>query len=436
MAITSWPRVSEDTTDAQYAQLFTSIIGSGVRSASNFAVTVGVGLVVNVSAGFAVVAGNAINSTASEALTIAANSTSNPRIDTVVLRRDFSQPAGQVVRLIVKQGTPAVSPVPPTLDSSETGNRDFPLADVRVAAGAATLTSANLTDRRTYLSARVGLWTTATRPTDQATRFGLNTETGVWEYASSTAGWTPIVSWSTIPGKPSAVPVAEGGTGSTTAAGARTNLGAAPTSHTHPWSQITSTPATFPPSAHSHSWTETTGKPSTFPPSAHTHSAADITSGTLPITRGGTGAATADAALAALGGSPAGHSHAWGEVTGKPSTFSPSAHTHSASDITSGTLPVSLGGTGSSTASGARANLGAAAESHSHAWGDITGKPSTYTPSTHGHSLADANITGTLPLNQGGTGATTAAAALQALGIYVQASAPAHANGRVWIKRP
>jgi len=40
------------------------------------------------------------------------------------------------------------------------------------------------------------------------------------------------------------------------------------------------------------------------------------------------------------------------------------------------------------------------------------------------------------PVNRGGTGATTASQALKNLGIYVQSSAPAHANGRVWIKIP
>lgn len=42
----------------------------------------------------------------------------------------------------------------------------------------------------------------------------------------------------------------------------------------------------------------------------------------------------------------------------------------------------------------------------------------------------------TRPINRGGTGATTAAAALRALGIYVQATDPGHANGRIWIKIP
>ena len=42
----------------------------------------------------------------------------------------------------------------------------------------------------------------------------------------------------------------------------------------------------------------------------------------------------------------------------------------------------------------------------------------------------------TRPVNKGGTGADNASQALKNLGIYVQASAPAHANGRVWIKIP
>lgn len=51
----------------------------------------------------------------------------------------------------------------------------------------------------------------------------------------------------------------------------------------------------------SYAYSEISGKPTAFTPSAHTHSAADVTAGTLPITRGGTGAATAPEALESLG---------------------------------------------------------------------------------------------------------------------------------------
>lgn len=59
--------------------------------------------------------------------------------------------------------------------------------------------------------------------------------------------------------------------------------------------------------------------------------------------------------------------------------------------------PVSKGGTGASTAAGARANLGAAATDHTH-------------------SLSGSSITGILPIKKGGTGATYPVAARIALG--------------------
>lgn len=50
-----------------------------------------------------------------------------------------------------------------------------------------------------------------------------------------------------------------------------------------------------------YAYSEISGKPTAFTPSAHTHSAADVAAGILPITRGGTGAATAPEALESLG---------------------------------------------------------------------------------------------------------------------------------------
>ena len=87
---------------------------------------------------------------------------------------------------------------------------------------------------------------------------------------------------------------------------------------------------------------------------SHNHSAANITSGTLPITRGGTGATSAANARTNLGIIPENIGAADKE------------HTHSAADITSGTMSVSRlptitvakGGTGATTAAQARVNLG------------------------------------------------------------------------------
>ena len=86
----------------------------------------------------------------------------------------------------------------------------------------------------------------------------------------------------------------------------------------------------------------------------HKHSAADITSGTLPVTRGGTGATSAANARTNLG------------ITPENIGAADEEHTHSASDITSGTMSISRlptitvakGGTGATTAAQARVNLG------------------------------------------------------------------------------
>lgn len=110
-------------------------------------------------------------------------------------------------------------------------------------------------------------------------------------------------------------------------------------------------------------------------PSTHNHSASEINSGTLnsnrlptvPLTKGGTGATTATQALANLGAAPKTHSHTKSDI----SDF---AHTHSAGEINSGTLstdrlptiPVNKGGTGATTAAQALVNLGAAAVNHGH----------------------------------------------------------------------
>lgn len=81
---------------------------------------------------------------------------------------------------------------------------------------------------------------------------------------------------------------------------------------------------------------------------AHSHDAGDINAGTLddqrlpvvPVTKGGTGATTAQQARANIGAADA-------------------SHTHNAADIAGGTLPIVRGGTGSTDAEGALVSLGA-----------------------------------------------------------------------------
>lgn len=51
-------------------------------------------------------------------------------------------------------------------------------------------------------------------------------------------------------------------------------------------------------------------------------------------------------------------------------------------------------------------------------------------------NLESSSVSGVLPVSKGGLGATTLAGQRAALGFYVQATQPAYAADRVWIKKP
>jgi hypothetical protein len=85
----------------------------------------------------------------------------------------------------------------------------------------------------------------------------------------------------------------------------------------------------------------------------------------------------------------------------------------------SGTVPITQGGTGATTASDARTNLGAAASSHTHAVATASADgfmSSTDKSKLDGIPSGGGGVTGTVAITQGGTGATTAAGALTNLG--------------------
>lgn len=230
----------------------------------------------------------------------------------------------------------------------------------------------------------------------------------------------------------------------------------------------------------SFAWGSISGKPSTFPPASHTHTKSQITdfpsslknptaltvqgNGTTIATYDGSAAKTVNITKSSIGlgnvdntadsaksvnyAASAG-AVAWGNVSGKPSTFTPASHEHDLSAMinklsTGESTPTDndyyvcqYAGGGTSTTSYHRRPVSAlwsyiksktdsayAAKSHTHsksavglgnvdntadsaksvkyattagsanavAWGNVSGKPSTFPPSSHTHSKSDVGL--------------------------------------------
>lgn len=88
-----------------------------------------------------------------------------------------------------------------------------------------------------------------------------------------------------------------------------------------------------------------------------------------------------------------------------------------ATNRVTGTLPLSKGGTGATTAAAARTKLGL---------GTLATKSAV--------GLNGSDVTGTLPVSKGGTGSTTIAGILSALGISDYIAAKGETNGFTWRK--
>ena len=137
---------------------------------------------VDVLAGAALVEGGLYLSDATETLAIAANSSGNPRIDTVILRKDD---IAQTIRLVVKQGTPAVTPAPPALTQTAGTMWEIPLADVAVANGFVSIAAADLTPRAEWGNAADGVYIR-----DVLNNSGITLESGdvvIWDVSANRA---------------------------------------------------------------------------------------------------------------------------------------------------------------------------------------------------------------------------------------------------------
>lgn len=107
-----------------------------------------------VNPGSAMVNGTGYINDSTVQVTIAANASGNPRIDTIVLRKTF---ASQIIRVAILQGTPAATPAVVAL--TQTGATwEIPLADIAVASGFTTITDSVITQRANYMIAPDGVY--------------------------------------------------------------------------------------------------------------------------------------------------------------------------------------------------------------------------------------------------------------------------------------
>lgn len=110
---------------------------------------------VEVRPGSAMVQGRLYSNDATVTLTVAPNASGNPRVDTVVLRKDDVL---QTIRLAIKQGTPAASPVPPGLTQTPGVMWEIPIADIDVANGFSSIAQDKIRNRNTFVNAAPALY--------------------------------------------------------------------------------------------------------------------------------------------------------------------------------------------------------------------------------------------------------------------------------------
>lgn len=185
----------------EYRRLLESLfIRGGVVSSADLAVSQSspVGMKVAVAAGTAIVTGSEssvqgkyhVANDAAVDVTIAAADVSLPRIDRIGIRIRDDEYSGvaHTGTLVAEAGTPNASPVAPTAPANF-----LTLATVAVAAGASSITNANITDARvrTAPGLRV-ICTSTTRPTGFQGLSIYETDTGrELVYYGATTGWQP-----------------------------------------------------------------------------------------------------------------------------------------------------------------------------------------------------------------------------------------------------
>lgn len=166
------------------SEYFNGLVSNGVYESVGGALQVlaGSGMTVNVQTGRAIINSKWLKNDAVLSLNITAAHAVLNRYTAVVLRLDI---ANRLVEITTKDGTPASSPVKPTMQNDNT-MIELCLAYVYVGAGVTTISQANITDMRA--SSSCGWVTGVVKQVNTSTLF-LQWQTAYEEFYQSFQSW-------------------------------------------------------------------------------------------------------------------------------------------------------------------------------------------------------------------------------------------------------
>lgn len=142
MAITASYGFAGTLNEAQWSELHVPLANPGF--VNGMSQTVGSGTrEVDLASGTAYAVGT-YHVASATTVALSANGSGNPRIDTIVVNIDFTTDSASITAV---EGTPASSPVPPTLTQTAGVEWEVPICDVLVDDGATTFSTADFTDR-------------------------------------------------------------------------------------------------------------------------------------------------------------------------------------------------------------------------------------------------------------------------------------------------
>lgn len=139
-----------NVTEAQWSKMAQNWLSTGIIKSYNNELSVyadSTGMQAKIKTGAAWIKGHYFEADAEEVLAIGTADGTNPRIDRIIVRLDWSL---NTIQLAVLQGTPAVSPTAPAL-TQNTSRWEISLSQVYVGANVSTITPGNITDERYFV---------------------------------------------------------------------------------------------------------------------------------------------------------------------------------------------------------------------------------------------------------------------------------------------